>query len=296
MLPIILKKKTLFSIISSVPLNFKENKMYSHLYAPIPDIDAYLKRIGMTRPKALTKEYLDELVYQHQLHVPFDTLDVGLLGKDISLGIEDIYNKVVVNNRGGYCFELNGLLIKLVKELGYDAYSVPCRVMQSADTVTPVLHRGNCVKIDDKKYFFDVGFSGPMPPGLVEYKEDEWQIVRGEKFRLERVGEYWFNLYRLSEKSEINNQPSIVLQVGIGEYKPVDYIGPNMICGVGPDARFRGRKTVSMRTKTGSITLSDRELSVVDNHKKTTVTIESDDEYYDTLKKIFGVDIKDQVR
>jgi len=270
--------------------------MYSALYAPIPDIDAYLKRIGMNRPEELTKEYLDELIYQHQLHVPFDTLDVGLLNKDISLGIEDLYNKVVVNNRGGYCFELNGLLIKLVQELGYNAYSVPCRVMQSVETVTPVLHRGNCVVIEGKKYFFDVGFGGPMPPGLIEYKEGEWQTIRGEKFKFERVSEYWFNLFRLSEESASNSGPAIVLQVGIGEYKPVDYIGPNMICGVGPDARFRGRKSVSMRTKNGSVSLSDKELSIVDNHKKVTTPIENEDQFFDALKKIFGIDIKDQVK
>ncbi len=270
--------------------------MYSALYTPIPDVDKYLERIGMSRPEKLDKEYLDKLIVSHQMHVPFDTLDVGLLGKDISLNIEDLYNKIVINKRGGYCFEMNGLFIKLVQELGYEAYCVPCRVMQSEETVTPVLHRGNCVILDGKKYFFDVGFGGAMPPGTVEYKEDEWQDINGEKYMMKRVGEYWFNLYRLSEESETNNQPTITLQVGIAEYKPVDYVGPNMICGVGPDARFRTRQALNLRTKTGSVSLNGRELTVVDNHKKTVTTIENDDEYYDTLKNIFGVDIRDQVK
>ncbi len=267
--------------------------MFPGLYTPLPSIDQYLERIEMPRPEKPDKEYLDRLIYAHQTHVPFDTLDVGLLGKDISINIEDIFNKIVVNRRGGYCFEINGLFIKLVQELGYNAYCVPCRIMQSEDTVAPVFHRGSCVIFDDKKYYFDVG-GGAMPPGVVEYKDDGWQDIHGEKFMMKRVGEYWYNLFRLSEKSETNNQPSIVLQAGIAEYKPVDYVAPNMMCGVGPDARFRDRANLNMRTKTGSVSLTGRELSIVDNHKKTVTVLEDDNEYMDAMVKIFGVDIRDE--
>ncbi len=270
--------------------------MYSGLYAPLPSIDRYLERIEMERPTVLDREYLDRLIYAHQTHVPFDTLDVGLLGKDISINIEDIYNKIVLNNRGGYCFEINGLFIKLVQELGYNAYCVPCRIMPTEDTVAPVFHRGSCVVLDGKKYYFDVG-GGTMPPGIVEYKEDVWQdFISGEKFMMKRVGEYWYNLYRLSEDSETNNQPKIVLQAGIAEYKPQDYVAPNMMCGVGPDARFRDRANLNMRTKNGSVSLNGREFSVVENHKKTVTILENDDEYFDTMKRVFGVDIRDQVK
>ncbi len=267
--------------------------MFPGLYTPLPSIDKYLERIEMPRPEKLDKEYLNRLIYAHQTHVPFDTLDVGLLGKDISINIEDIYDKIVLRKRGGYCFEINGLFIKLVQELGYDAYCVPCRIMPTEDTVAPVFHRGSCVVLDGKKYYFDVG-GGTMPPGIVEYKEDEWQDFGGEKFMMKRVGEYWYNLYRLSVDSELNNQPKIVLQAGIAEYKPVDYVAPNMMCGVGPNARFRDRANLNMRTKTGSVSLTGRELSIVDNHKKTTTLLEDDNEYMDAMIKIFGVDIREE--
>ena len=267
--------------------------MYSNLYAPIPDVDRYLKRIGMPRPAALTKEYLDELIYAHQCEIPYDTLDVGLLGKDVSLGIEDLYNKIVVNNRGGYCFELNGFFIKLVQELGYDAYSVPCRIMRSVDAITPVFHKGSCVRLDGKKYFFDVGCS-VMPPGLVEYKEDVWQENHGLKYMMERVSEYFFNLFRLSEDSQINAEKTIALQVGIAEYAPVDFVAPNAMCGVGENAAFRKNRRVTKRTPTGSVTLADKELAVIHNHEKTITMIETEEEYFDTLKKVFGIDLKEE--
>ena len=59
--------------------------MYEALYASVPDADAYLKRIQRKRRDVLTKEYLDDLIYGHQLHVPFENLDVWMFQKDIPL-------------------------------------------------------------------------------------------------------------------------------------------------------------------------------------------------------------------
>ena len=52
--------------------------MYEALYASVPDADAYLERIHRKRRTALTKEYLDDLIYGHQIHVPFENLDVWM--------------------------------------------------------------------------------------------------------------------------------------------------------------------------------------------------------------------------
>lgn len=59
--------------------------MYEALYASVPDADAYLERIHRKRRTALTKEYLDDLIYGHQIHVPFENLDVWMF-KRYSVG------------------------------------------------------------------------------------------------------------------------------------------------------------------------------------------------------------------
>ncbi|MBR6623409.1 MAG: arylamine N-acetyltransferase [Ruminococcus sp.] len=66
------------------------------------------------------------------------------------------------------------------------------------------------------------------------------------------------------------------------------------MCGVGPNARFRDRANLNMRTKNGSVSLTGRELSVVENHQKTVTVLEDDNEYMDAMKKIFGVDIREE--
>jgi N-hydroxyarylamine O-acetyltransferase len=49
--------------------------------------------------------------------VPFENLDVQQ-GKVISLVPEEIYRKIVERNRGGYCYEVNGLFAMALNALG----------------------------------------------------------------------------------------------------------------------------------------------------------------------------------
>ena len=69
--------------------------MYQEYYEKLPDVDLYLKRIGMKRPTSLNKEYLDELVLAHQCSVPFENLDIYDLRKPISIIPRDIFEKDV---------------------------------------------------------------------------------------------------------------------------------------------------------------------------------------------------------
>jgi arylamine N-acetyltransferase len=49
--------------------------------------------------------------------VPFENLDIHL-GQPISLEPSDLFQKVVSGERGGYCFELNGLLVLVLEDVG----------------------------------------------------------------------------------------------------------------------------------------------------------------------------------
>ena len=50
--------------------------MYEELYEPLPQTEPYLKRLGLDTVPAADKKNLDRLIYAHQLHVPFEDLDV----------------------------------------------------------------------------------------------------------------------------------------------------------------------------------------------------------------------------
>jgi N-hydroxyarylamine O-acetyltransferase len=71
------------------------------------NLDAYLERIGLTRPIEPNLEGLEKLQRAHLSTVPFENLDVHARR---GVGTEDAVtvDKVVRRRRGGWCFELNG--------------------------------------------------------------------------------------------------------------------------------------------------------------------------------------------
>ena len=55
----------------------------------------------------------------HVCSVPFENLDVQL-GRPQSVRIEDAYEKIVTNRRGGWCYEQNGLFGWSLSEIGFN--------------------------------------------------------------------------------------------------------------------------------------------------------------------------------
>ena len=82
-------------------------------------LDDYLARIEYLGPVAPTLACLTEIHRQHLLAIPYEDLDVQL-GRALNLDIERTFEKVVVRRRGGWCYELNGLLGWALEEIGFE--------------------------------------------------------------------------------------------------------------------------------------------------------------------------------
>ncbi|HYK47600.1 MAG TPA: arylamine N-acetyltransferase, partial [Parafilimonas sp.] len=72
------------------------------------DVDRYLRRINYEGTREPNLTLLAALQKQHLLHVPFENLDIHYK-TPIELNVPRIFEKVVHNKRGGFCYELNGL-------------------------------------------------------------------------------------------------------------------------------------------------------------------------------------------
>src|SRR5919199_4974405 len=82
------------------------------------DIQAYLERINYHGPLDPSAETLRELHVAHLLAVPFENLNIGM-GWPIVLDESALFDKIVVQRRGGFCYELNGLFAALLRALGF---------------------------------------------------------------------------------------------------------------------------------------------------------------------------------
>ena len=160
----------------------------------LPSLDAYLDRIGVCDVQPATLEFLDELIYAHQRTVPFDNLDVYEKHLVPSLQVPDLFDKIVVRKRGGYCFELNALFNALLLELGFDSRPCMARVLFRPVPYFHISHRANFVRIDGRDYLADVGFGGPMPSFALPVEDGATRIGRGQAFAMHRYDDYWWDV------------------------------------------------------------------------------------------------------
>lgn len=122
------------------------------------DKEKYLNRIKYSGSLEPSLVLLKKLQIQHLLHVPFENLDIH--NKiPIVLSIDKIFDKIVYQNRGGFCYELNGLFYELLTALGFHAKRVSARVYnQNKSYGKEYDHLAIIVRIAEVDYLTDVGF------------------------------------------------------------------------------------------------------------------------------------------
>ena len=164
------------------------------------DLSAYLHRIrfdGSVRPDLAT---LRAIHRAHQYAIPFENLDV-LLRRPVVLDVEANYDKLVCRRRGGWCYEMNGLMGWALTEIGFDVMRLGAGVMRERAGDAQL---GNhlCLLVGlEQPYLVDVGFGGslaePLPLraseradrpyrlGLSELDQGYWrfaEVAHGDAF------------------------------------------------------------------------------------------------------------------
>ena len=261
--------------------------MYEALSAPLPDRERYLERIGYSGPVEHTQEVLSALVYAHHQTVPFENYDLCELGRPISLEIEHLYDKIVVNRRGGYCFEMNAAFASLLTALGFDVWPILARIFRAPNGIepTPPLHRINLVCIGDHKYFVDVGFGGAMPAGAVALEDGAIQEVRGSLYHFKKQPLDKWVLYR--ETSEKAIEPMIGFTERPNE--AVDFITPNYYTSMNPESMFVRGRIANLRSDDGFVTISNGLFRQVTQTGETSTPVESKEQEFALLKEHFGI-------
>lgn len=125
------------------------------------ELARYLPRIGFTgdpRPDLAT---LTAIVSGHVAAIPFEALDVQL-GDPPGLDPAMHFAKLVEGGRGGWCYEQNGLLGRMLAEIGFSITRLSAAVMRQVRG--PASHGTHlALRVDlDRSYLVDVGFGGSL--------------------------------------------------------------------------------------------------------------------------------------
>lgn len=172
------------------------------------DLSAYLDRIGYGGPTRADYATLAGLLAAHMNAIHFENIDV-LLGRQIRLDLASIQDKMIVNRRGGYCFEQATLFLAAVRAIGFDATPRTSRViLVLKPDQAPRGHIYILVRLPEGEFIADPGLGGlgcrtpiPLDGAPVRDGDESFSIVEDRRGRVltvkaaERTVEAWISGY-----------------------------------------------------------------------------------------------------
>ncbi|NTV68742.1 MAG: arylamine N-acetyltransferase [Azonexaceae bacterium] len=155
----------------------------------------YLARLGLDQWPALNAAGLAELVCAQARAISFENLDT-LSGTPVDVRLDSIIDKVLERGRGGYCFELNGLLGAALQAAGFTAQRRLARVSFRRPGPGPRTHLLWLVELDGETWLADAGFGGPGTFAPIRFVPDVVTEQAGARFRLVDEGACGLHLQR----------------------------------------------------------------------------------------------------
>ncbi|MGR4866166.1 arylamine N-acetyltransferase family protein [Caulobacter sp. LARHSG274] len=230
--------------------------------APAVDLDAYFARIGYDGPREPTLAVLRAIHQKHPDAIPFENIDV-LLGRPISLDPAAIDAKLIGAGRGGYCYEQNGLLKRVLAALGFQVEGRMARVLWMAPAGAPPRPRSHMVLAvrvpgDDAAWLADVGFGGCVLTAPLALFSDDVQATPNGDFRILPIDELGGER---QVQADLSGRWSPTYQVASGAWADVDYEQANFYTYAHPSSHFTFSLTAGRTTPTARYALKNNRLT-----------------------------------
>ena len=244
-------------------------------------LDKYLNRIGIKEELYPDLESLKNIQKQHLINIPFENIDI-FLNKKLELNIDSLFDKIVEKRRGGICYELNGLFLILLKEIGYNVKYISARIR---DEGTDLDHILLMVTIKDENYIVDVGFKDnylypiKIIPDVIQknYKNDyKIKILNNNKYQLIKI---------------IDDIESIVYTFTTDENVLYDFITRCEYFETTQNTYFTKNPFSAIETENGKIFITNEKLTIVKNNKIEIKQIKSKKQFSLYLKQFFNINL-----
>lgn len=247
------------------------------------DQKQYLNRLNISHDRP-SLENLAALQKQHLQTIPFENLDV-IRKVPIYLNLNTIYQKVVKDRRGGYCYELNGLFHSLLTKLGYDAHLISATVLRPNNEWAKADTHAAILVYLDQPYLVDVGFGATTPRAPVPLSGSVKTSI-GETYTIEQQTNDIFHLIR-----EADHSSRVLYQFNRQKKELVDFHEGCVFNQVSKDSTFTHTDIISLATETGRVTLHDHLFTEVKG-KTTEKTTLSPEEKTSVLTNVFMISLK----
>ncbi|MEM7017461.1 MAG: arylamine N-acetyltransferase [Pseudomonadota bacterium] len=245
------------------------------------NLQAYLDRIHFEGTPHVDVETLKRVHRQHLLQIPYENLDVQLENKS-DISVEKAYDKIVGRGRGGWCYEMNGLLGWALGEIGFDMMRMTGGVMRemAGDTVLGN-HLVLSTQLDGITWLVDVGFGdGQLEPTPLVPGEFSQGFL---DFRLEHMDDGFWRFHNhpyggaksFDFRYEPTDETSLMKQCQWLQSAPESMFVQNLVC-----QRFRPEHIT---------VLKGRSLAKVSASGQTKTLLESVEAFEKTLSDKFNL-------
>jgi N-hydroxyarylamine O-acetyltransferase len=252
-------------------------------------LDLYFERIQYSRSPVVNLETLRDLHLLHLQHIPYENIDV-FCHQGVKLDAETLTRKILLRERGGYCFEQNGLFFMALTELGFKCHANMARVHRNRPQPGGRTHHINLVELEGQTWVCDVGFggSGFREPMMLQADAEVGQM--GELYRLHRNDEHGFYLQKKTGEEWL---PFYTFK--IEPALPIDLHMANFYTSKSPDHVFLDAIIGTRLTKRGRVTLSDHTFKIFDliNGTLERKAVTDFEAYVSNLKEHLGVQLNE---
>lgn len=245
------------------------------------DLQAYFDRIGFTgqaRPDLAT---LRELHRLHLYAIPYENLDVQLR-RPTTTDPQAAFHKIVGARRGGWCYEMNGLLGSALDEIGFKVTRMAGAVARGQHDRPLANHL--VLRVDlDRPYIADVGFGDGIREPFPFQPGDHG--CAGYAFKLEALEDGWLRFVNHAH----GGAPFFDFQD-----TPADETALASTCqwlSTSPESVFVQTVLCFRHQPDGIRVLLGRVSRKVTPEGKTDTLLASADEFVATLRAEFGLDV-----
>ena len=208
-------------------------------------LDRYLQRVAVTAPVAANESTLLALHAAHLSAIPFENLEIHL-GRAMRIEPDALFEDLVDRRRGGYCFQMNELLARVLLAIGFEVERFAARVwLRNSSRMPPRSHQVLRVRtVDGRHWLCDVGFGGgsPLRPLPFEMQRIDEQPL--ESYRMHTHEDYGIVLQRRSVEPD-TREWSDMISFGTEDQWPSDFRYSNHSISTMPDSRFVMHRVVS---------------------------------------------------
>jgi N-hydroxyarylamine O-acetyltransferase len=261
------------------------------------DLQRYFARIDYSGPAEPTLASLRQITWRHQLAIPFENLDIVLFQRPISLETPDIFAKLVDANRGGFCFEQNGLLGLILGWMGYGvSYGYATWFDEDGSEIDPFDHLVLRVEIpgEPHPWLADVGFgrqtpARPLP--LVAGGEDHHPET-GLTYRIlpsGRQDRQW-----MAQVRDDDGEWKLLYEVDLTPRAMGDYEHRSRYHQTSLDSHFTRGMLCSRPAAGGRITVSGGKLILTRNGEREELPLDSRDAELSALREWFGIEAAEE--